>query len=201
MEPSIWLAGAVFAVTLAAAVAAARRNAVGVGVLTLVAFMAAGFAGAALRTRLVDAPMVTAGARPVTVIGWVTEIASPGASGPRIEVAPTRMQGLNPADLPVRLRLTLRTGETPAPGEPIRVRAILNPPPGPASPGSYDFARDAFFNRIGGVGLALTAPESADPPPPPWPLRLQMQINAAAGASAGASRRPSAAPLAGWRWP
>lgn len=57
---------------------------------------------------------------------------------------------------------------------------ILNPPPPPASPGSYDFARDAFFENVGAVGLALRAPSViiADGPAPRH-LRLTIQVNLA----------------------
>ncbi len=179
VEPSIWLAAPVALAAVVAVVVAARRDAPAAPALLLLAFVAAGFTTATLRTRLVEAPVVASGTRPVAVEGWVTEIASPGAGGPRVELAPSRIDGLAPGRLPVRVRLTLRAGETPSPGEAVRVRAILNPPPGPASPGSYDFARDAFFGGVGGVGLALTPPQRAAPPQPPWPLRLQMQVNAA----------------------
>lgn len=42
-----------------------------------------------------------------------------------------------------------------APGAAIRVRARLAPPPPMALPGTYDFARDAWFSWIGAVGKAL----------------------------------------------
>ena len=37
---------------------------------------------------------------------------------------------------------------------------LLDPPPGPAAPGAYDFARDAWFEGVGGVGLAHEARRS-----------------------------------------
>jgi competence protein ComEC len=49
--------------------------------------------------------------------------------------------------------VTIGENETPAPGQAIRLRAMLGPPPPPAAPGSYDFARDAWFDSIGGVGF------------------------------------------------
>jgi competence protein ComEC len=59
----------------------------------------------------------------------------------------------------------------------VTLRAILDPPPGPASPGGYDFARDAWFDRVGAVGLALTPPEEIDPPAPSLGLRIEMTLN------------------------
>ncbi len=179
VEPPPWVAAGLLAVAVAGAVTAARRGWRVAGLLALATMAAGGFAVATLRAQVVAAPVVAPILRPTTVEGWVVEIAGPGAGGPRIELAPTRIQRLSADALPVRLRLTLRTDELPAPGEAVRLRAILNPPPGPASPGAYDFARDAYFQGVGGVGLALTAPEPAAAPTPPWPLRLQMAVNAA----------------------
>jgi ComEC/Rec2-related protein len=68
----------------------------------------------------------------------------------------------------------------PAPGDRISVSALLNPPPPPSAPGAYDFARDAYFRGVGGVGLALGEPvqlqrREADLPSG---LRLQIGVNA-----------------------
>ena len=81
------------------------------------------------------------------------DIASPGQGGPRLLIAPSRIGDWAPAATPIRVRVTLRGGYLPAPGEPISLLAVINTPPQPASPGSYDFARDAFFQSVGGVGL------------------------------------------------
>ena len=63
------------------------------------------------------------------------------------------------------------------PGEAVRLTALLDPPPGPAAPGAFDFARDAWFERIGGVGLALKQPTLTDLPPPPASIRLAQTVN------------------------
>ena len=60
------------------------------------------------------------------------------------------------------------------------MHALLDPPPGPAAPGAYDFARDAWFEGMGGVGLAMRPPSSSRPwPRRPGALRLEMAVNAA----------------------
>lgn len=62
------------------------------------------------------------------------------------------------ADLPPRVRLSLDREDAPAglaPGAVVRARGRLAPPPPMALPGTYDFARDAWFKRIGAVGKAL----------------------------------------------
>ena len=60
--------------------------------------------------------------------------------------------------LPPRVRVSLP--ETDAPqglgkGAIVQVKARLQPPPPMALPGSHDFARDAWFAGIGGVGRAI----------------------------------------------
>jgi competence protein ComEC len=60
--------------------------------------------------------------------------------------------GLAPEATPIRLRATVR-GDPPPPGSAVRLFAILNPPPAPASPGAYDFGRNAYFEGMGGVAF------------------------------------------------
>jgi competence protein ComEC len=113
----------------------------------------------------------------VAVEGWVVDVASRGTSGPRLLVAPTRVGGLPTRLLPKRLRVTVKEDGVVGPGTPVRFVALLNPPPAPASPGAFDFARSAFFAGVGGVGLALKPPEVIDLPAPPWRLALQLDVN------------------------
>ncbi len=62
------------------------------------------------------------------------------------------------ARLPPHVRVSIDEAKFPsgiAPGSRIGVRARLAPPPPMALPGTYDFARDAWFKGIGAVGKAL----------------------------------------------
>ncbi len=52
-----------------------------------------------------------------------------------------------------------------SPGSIIQVKARLMPPAGPALPGGYDFARQAWFLGIGATGSALTPPIVITPSP------------------------------------
>jgi competence protein ComEC len=76
---------------------------------------------------------------------------------------------LDPQDgLPPRVRINLDADKaTPQllPGARIKVRARLVPPPPPAIPGSYDFARVAWFWGIGATGKALDPVTVTAPPP------------------------------------
>ncbi|MGN6849006.1 MAG: ComEC/Rec2 family competence protein [Sphingomicrobium sp.] len=62
------------------------------------------------------------------------------------------------AGLPPHVRINVDEDKFPegiAPGSIISVRARLAPPPPMALPGTYDFARDAWFNGLGAVGKTL----------------------------------------------
>ncbi len=166
---------------MAAAVAArlwGRSRALAI-LAALVAFDVCGFAAGVVKTRIMAAPVAPESRKPVTVEGWVIDVASATADKPRLLIAPTRVGDLPWRDTPVRIRVALRDGALVGPGAPVRLSAILGPPPSPAAPGAYDFARDAWFSQVGGSGLALRAPEVIALPPPPRALRLAMAVNAA----------------------
>jgi competence protein ComEC len=94
--------------------------------------------------------------------------------------------------LPARLRVNVDEDEIVpdlAPGATIRLRAWLMPPAPMAVPGAYDFARTAWFQRIGGTGraldVALVAPASRQSlwaRIASWRQRLSAHIRARLGA-------------------
>lgn len=180
IEPGLWplLLGAV--VAFAAWIAARRRGWARrlTWPLLMLACVAGGLAAAKVRTEMVAAPIAPAMSEPTVIEAWVVDVDSPGQRGARIVIAPVWVRGLTPDQTPVRLRATVR-GEPPRPGEAIRLFGILNPPPAPASPGAYDFGRNAFFQGMGGVAFALGETRRADLAPPPWRLRLAMAVNGA----------------------
>jgi competence protein ComEC len=145
--------------------------------LLMIACFVGGLTVAKLRAEAVAGPIAPAAAEPTVIEGWVVDVDSPGQRGHRIEIAPVRVAGLAPEATPVRLRATVR-GKPPPPGAAVRLFAILNPPPPPASPGAYDFGRNAFFQGMGGVAFALGDTRPATLDEPPWRLRLEMKVNA-----------------------
>lgn len=179
-EPPSWAAWAAGAAAAGLAAAAARRGAsrwLRAG-LILAAALAAGFAVAKLRSDHVASPVVPAGLGVTEVEGYVVDVDSPSPRGPRLLIAPTRIGGLSGAELPLRVRIVMPPGQILPPGAALQVQTLLDPPPGPAAPGAYDFARDAWFVGDGGVGLARQAPIALDLPAPPLRLRLEMAVNA-----------------------
>ncbi|MDL2339918.1 MAG: ComEC/Rec2 family competence protein [Pseudomonadota bacterium] len=89
----------------------------------------------------------------VSVTGRIEQVDLLTAKGQvRLTIAP------DSKDLPPRIRVSFDQDGAPAglaPGSQVSLRARLAPPPPMALPGTYDFARDAWFKGIGAVGKAL----------------------------------------------
>jgi len=152
-EPPAWL-GPVAVVALLLAVAALRRRAAAGLVLVGLLAVALGLGAAQLRTALVAAPVLERSWGPAVLTAEVLA-AEPQERGWRLHLRPLEMPGLAPEAWPVRLRVTVAgLGEAPPPGSRVRLRAALRPPGAPALPGAFDFARQAWFQRLGGVGFA-----------------------------------------------
>ncbi len=119
------------------------------------AVVAAGFLGAQLRTGFVAAPVLEKRLGPVGLSGRVVEV-EPRAKGWRLTLRDPQIRGLDPARTPeaVRIRVFADIG-TLRPGDWVRLRAVLRPPPEPSAPGAFDFARQAYFKGLGGVGYAF----------------------------------------------
>ena len=84
---------------------------------------------------------------------------------------------------PLRIRVTVRDLQGVKPGDFIAASARLLPLPEAARPGGYDFARDAYFNRIGAVGSLTGKVEIRAPPSaPPYDLALNAAIDRARNA-------------------
>lgn len=179
-EPQAWTAWVILALAAAALFAPMRSGSRLLRTsLVLVACGLAGFATAKIRVEQVKAPVAGEDGRPQRLEGWVVDVAAPGQGGQRLLIAPYRLGDLPPAATPIRVRVTLRDGAAiPSPGDAVSLLAVINTPPPPASPGAYDFARDAYLDSVGGVGFALGPPRpwSAEGQPP-WRLRLAMDVN------------------------
>ncbi len=111
-----------------------------------------GFAVATWRTQRVDAPIIN-DISIAPLIGNVQTI-DIRPDGARLVIRPIEIAGQR-ASLPETIRMTMASLPLFEAGAKIRATARLLPPPGPVRPGGYDFARDAYFNRVGGVGSLL----------------------------------------------
>jgi len=120
--------------------------------------IAAGFALAMVRTHMIAAPVLTVETGFVEIEGLLLEVEE-GPAGRRMVIAPSRLGALEAEAMPAKVRLNWRgDGFEAAPGDVISLRGSLSPPPAPVAPGAYDFARQLYFERIGAVGFAVSAP-------------------------------------------
>ena len=130
-----------------------------------------GLTSAGLRTARVEAPVLDR-IRIAKVTGFLEEV-DHRREGARFILRLTSIDGLAPEATPYRIRLTTKRAMMHEAGDHVSMRARLLPPARAAMPGGYDFARDAFFARIGAVGNA-TGRIDALPPATPADLGLRL---------------------------
>ena len=181
-EPSLGYAGVLAA--CAAGLAFLLRPWRGPFTMTLaLAVLSAGFASASLRSSLLSAPVIDR-VRVLKLTGTIEEM-DLRRVGARFLLRVAKADGLRPEETPYRLRLTLRETPRVEAGAFVSVTARVLPPAKLVLPGGYDFARDAYFARIGGVGSVLGRIELVPAPAPPGPwLAMTTAIDRARNALA-----------------
>ncbi|HSZ11792.1 MAG TPA: ComEC/Rec2 family competence protein, partial [Rhizomicrobium sp.] len=167
-EPSETIGFSVGVAGIVLAVAAAISPELGVrAVLAFAAAVLIGFGAAKLRAKDVAAPVLVHRIGPVEMEGRV-EFAQAHGKGVRAVIAPDFVARDYGMTLPALVRVSFRNdGGLLVPGAQIAFKAVLMPPPAPASPGDYDFGRAAFFEGLGAVGFAYGEPQligTASPP-------------------------------------
>ena len=172
-EPS-FVASLVATVVFGSLALAVRTHRVAFVLCVALAAAAAGMVCGAWRSFRSAAPMIER-VRILNVTGFIEEMDF-RREGARFVLRLDSAEGMEARDMPYRIRLTTR--QTPAleAGAYVALKARLLPPARAALPGGYDFARDAFFVRIGGVGSVLGRIDVVEPPGPPG---LTFQLYAA----------------------
>src|SRR5690606_38549539 len=95
--------------------------------------------------------------------GFVELVEPRPQRGQRVTLRVVSLGTLADGQRPVRVRVrTMSALDGLAPGDAIRLKATLAPPARPALPGDFDFARSAWFQRLGAVGYAMRRPVRAD---------------------------------------
>jgi competence protein ComEC len=136
-----------------------------------------GFAGAKLRTELVRAPVIQERMGPIDIYGFVELVEPRPTKGQRLTIRVTAMEKHETGAWPERVRVRTLASSTLKPGDAVRVRATLNPPPPPSLPGGYDFARTAWFSGLGAVGYTAAPVElRTEGAEPPLPLLISAAI-------------------------
>jgi len=72
----------------------------------------------------------------------------------RLTLKDAEIIGVKPLSL-VNVRVN-KFSDMPYPGDKIKIRAGLMPPPGPSMPGDYDYGRQVWFQGLSAVGYAVT---------------------------------------------
>ena len=159
VEPIGWIAPAAAVMCAFAALLLRRVTAPALGLAAL-ALLAAGVAAADWRSERVSAPVLSNSTGPVDVSGRVVWVGA-GDGPQRYLLDRVTIEGLAPEETPAKVRLSVRragTDDLASPGSWLSALASLRPPPAPAEPGAWDFARQAWFQRIGAVGFVYGAP-------------------------------------------
>ncbi len=162
-EPVWWAATALAAVGAAAAVLVRRHP---VGFVLALGFFAvtAGFAVATLKTALIAHPVLRFQVSGVSLAGFV-ELREESQKTDRFVMRVERIGGSRRMpETPQRVRLSVRRGMAPPAGAFVELKAQLDPPLQPLKPGSYDFACDLYFQRIGASGFVRGAIKIIAPP-------------------------------------
>jgi competence protein ComEC len=174
-EPAWWaasLAAAVAGITVVFLRGRALAFVLALGVFAV----ALGFAVATLKAALIEHPVLRFPAYSVAVAGFV-ELRDESQKSDRFVLRLERIEGNRIVDKPQRVRLSVRRGMAPPAGAFVEAKAQLNPPLQPLRPGSYDFARDLYFQRIGASGFVHGAVKVVTPPAEAgWRLRAVTSV-------------------------
>jgi len=159
-EPSLWIGPVTIAVLIFSwlFVPAIRQNSV-VFLLIFIPVLVLGFSASQLRTYIVSSPVIEKKTGPVWVVSTVVRW-EPKDGGYRATLANLAIDRIAREKTPSRVRITIKGNRQEIrAGDTLRLLAVLYPPAGPVMPGAFDFARQAFFKSLGGVGYAVRKPE------------------------------------------
>jgi competence protein ComEC len=159
VEPRSWIGPAAISAAAVLAFLVRRQQLVLMGVVALL-IGSIGFSVACWRTAWVAAPQLNRSLYRADVTGRVVEVELyPGSLRVTLDdlaISTAKEGALDASVLPARVRIKLaKASEEIQIGDWIKVVADLQPPAPPAMPGAFDFRRQAYFERLGGVGFSL----------------------------------------------
>ncbi|MZR30475.1 ComEC/Rec2 family competence protein [Sneathiella litorea] len=115
-----------------------------------------GFSVGLTRTAIVDAPILQK--KQVTELTGRIQEKSTGPKSARFLIGDLNFSEKDNIPPLKYIRLSSRSNfQDITPGQLIRVKAVLLPPPEPAYPGGYDFQRHSYFQSIGAVGYSISS--------------------------------------------
>jgi competence protein ComEC len=171
-EPRPLLIG-VLALAILALVRSARRNVVVSGL----AVVLSGFVLAGVRTALVHAPPLRSVELGQQVTAHIVDISQRGKARAIWVAEISSWEGAELKDKPRRLRLTVNKPPKDARiGDLVALTVDVRPNPRPVKPGAFDYARQLYFEGIGGMGQvrALRMLEQANVP---WRFELRRAMH------------------------
>jgi competence protein ComEC len=163
-EPSLPFAGVGLILFIAAAFLL-RQWPLAFALATGCCALCLGFVSASWHTGRVAAP-VLGHLQIAEVEGYIEEMDF-RRTGARFVLRPDKIAGLAASEIPYRVRLTIRRTPPFEAGTYVKLKARLLPPARASLPGGYNFARDAWFARIGAVGNVLGRVDVMTPPQQP----------------------------------
>ena len=167
-EPPLW-AGPAWAGTFFGLVFLSRRRMWLALLFLALAIAGCGLTAGQVRTLSVAAPVLKEKIGPVEVRGRLVETGI-GEGRQRYILDDLSIRGVPADETPLKARISVyvpaRSHDAgaapslrPAPGDYVRLRASLRPPPGPVAPRAWDFGRQSWFRGIGAVGFSYGAAE------------------------------------------
>lgn len=152
-EEPHWSVGLVACAVGLVATLALRRLDVAWTIGILLCAMAAGFAAAQWRTAQMSGVMLPAALERALYVGIVEQIELLPA-GQRVTLRDVDIKDMPRAETPARIRIRIVVAQPELRiGQKVGGVASLNPPAGPATPGAFDFRRQAFFDDLGAIGF------------------------------------------------
>ncbi len=122
-------------------------------VLALLAAFSFGWAAAQWRSHTRAGPVLSDQSRVYKGEGLVLAVDKERGHRARYLIAPDALGRLAAAQIPKRIRISGFINDA-EPGQRVRFTAALQAPASPLFPGAYNFARSAWFQRIGGTGFS-----------------------------------------------
>lgn len=188
VDPPMWQAPGVFlcGVLVAAVLALWRAGAPGswmarlrggvIMAMALTAAVALGAIAAQIRTVAVAQSAFARNQAPAGVDGWVMDV-DRSDGGPRLRLLVKSIE--NVAHPPRYVRVAVPEAGVLSAGRSAHCFAVLGPPSGPLAPGGYDFARRAYFERLGATGYSYGSCRPRDLPAPGfWFDRWRLKLGA-----------------------
>lgn len=159
-EPPIWAGGAAMSATGILFLLLRRRPTLAIPA-AVAALLCAGFTASQVRVAVVSAPVLSREIAGGRLVGRACEI-DMLPKGYRLYLDHLAIPDLAPSDTPTRVRVRVMSDQFIEPAQRVAVTARLGPAPAPVAPGAFDFQRDLFFDRVGGVGFTFGRPQAVD---------------------------------------